>query len=132
LDSFSWVFHADALASSWRHQEVCHFDFGLLRDVSLFMLGSDLSLNSIGRYENSADSSQWIEFKSGSFPSGTASLYTPANAARTQFHQEIIEYQREGRRISFQTSAGSRTFEVQGNKLIDSNGVVWARKYSND
>jgi hypothetical protein len=92
--------------------------------VGMYLLPKQM----IGHYENRDNSSQWIVFKGGK-----AHIYTPANASRTRFNEEIVDYERDENRVTLFTATGARVFVIQSSMLlIDSHGTAWDRKYNND
>ncbi len=102
--------------------------------ILAFAVISDARFTTTGIYVNSLNSAQRLEFKTGSYFSGTARLrcYKTALPVWVAGDDEMLEYSRNGKEITLNGSKGSATFEIYNQKLIGPTGEVWTRVYPGD
>lgn len=97
-------------------------------------LTSDLRMNTSGHYKNRLNPAQTIEFKSGSYFSGTARVSCFGTTKLNWMTQdtETVTYSRTGDKVTLFGTAGKVVFAISNNGLTDSDGVSWDRVFTRD
>jgi hypothetical protein len=95
---------------------------------------NDSRFTTSGHYKNRLNPAQRIEFKSGSYFSGTARVicYQTTRPIWVSQDDETVRYSRTGNEVTLSGTTGNAVFAISNTSLTDPEGVIWDKEFSGD